>query len=168
MSAPNPEQNIEYFIRRTDFHDPDNGFRISVLAGRLWRVGALAKAESIYLRLLNGTQLSLECDDGETISDIDSLADWYCEQSHHAKAMSLYQRAIEVLEDSLGRDHQDTLGLIWRFGVLLQQRGRSEEALPQMVRVVEGQERVLGPQHPYTNNSRQWIDAIRKAVDGAG
>ena len=159
------EQIIERIVQRTDFHDPDNRFRITVLAGRLWRVGALAKAESLYLRLLNGIKLPCGYYDKETISDVYNLAELYCDQADYAKAMSLYQRAIEVLENSLGRDHHYTLGLIWRFGVLLQQRGRSEEALPHMIRVVEGHERVLGQQHPFTIASRQWLEIIREAVN---
>ncbi|KAJ5455860.1 uncharacterized protein N7458_004124 [Penicillium daleae] len=62
----------------------------------------------------------------------------------------MYQRVLEGREKVFGPEHPNTLNAVTDLGVLLQRKGKYEEAEPMHRRDLEGSEKALGLEHPDT------------------
>ena len=74
------------------------------------------------------------------------------------------ERALLIQSELLGPEHTDTLNTIYSQISLYFDWGRSEEALPLAVKVLEARRRVLGEEHPDTVLSRFQVAASYRDV----
>ena len=68
-------------------------------------------------------------------------------QGKFDEAESLYKRAINIFEKTLGKDHLDTANSINNLGTLYRKQGKYEEAEPLYKRTLEIREKSLGNNH---------------------
>jgi tetratricopeptide (TPR) repeat protein len=76
------------------------------------------------------------------------------------EALLGYQRAREILEQTLGPQHPDVAAAISNIGLMYQDQGRHEEALTQYQRALEIQQHALGPEHPDVASSLNDIGVV--------
>ncbi|MBV9229813.1 MAG: tetratricopeptide repeat protein, partial [Chloroflexi bacterium] len=58
------------------------------------------------------------------------LGDAYSSQERHAEAEQCYQKALEIREKSLGREHPGIVVVLRNYASLLHMIHREEEAVP--------------------------------------
>ena len=167
-AEPLYERALEAQERTLGREHPHTLTSVHNLALLFYNQSDYAKAEPLLERALEARERTLGPDHPDTLMSMMGVALLYHKQGDYAKAQPLYERALEALERTLGREHPQTLANVNNLAGFLHERGSSAQALPLMLRAVEGRERVLGPQHPNTVNSRNWLDAIRKAVEQGG
>jgi hypothetical protein len=76
-----------------------------------------------------------------------TIADTYFSLGEPVKSENHYRRALDLLRQSLGPEHPETLRVINSFGALLWYRGKRTEAEPLLRQNREDCRRVLGPEH---------------------
>ncbi|MHB8101221.1 MAG: tetratricopeptide repeat protein [Methanosarcina sp.] len=64
------------------------------------------------------------------------------------KALPLYQRALDIVENVLGPQHLNVAITLHGHAELYRLMGDYEKALPLYLRALDIREKVLGPQHP--------------------
>ncbi|KAK3334836.1 hypothetical protein B0H65DRAFT_436208 [Neurospora tetraspora] len=79
-----------------------------------------------------------------------SLGHLYETQGRLKEAETMYQRALEGKEKTLGPDHTSTLSTVNNLGNLYSDQGRLKEAETMYQRALEGKEKALGPDHTST------------------
>jgi CHAT domain-containing protein/tetratricopeptide (TPR) repeat protein len=100
------------------------------------------------------------------VSDINTLQSQVVQlygQGKYSEAIVIAQRALTLGEQTLGREHPDTLTSVNNLALLYEAQGRYGEAEPLCKHALEGRERVLGREHPDTlisvNNLAQLYEA---------
>jgi len=79
-----------------------------------------------------------------------TLGTTYTHLGLHEEAYAQLSRAVEVLRQSLGEEHPDTLTALHQLALCLIEQGRNQEAEKISQGVVEARKRLLGPEHPDT------------------
>jgi tetratricopeptide (TPR) repeat protein len=72
------------------------------------------------------------------------------DQRDFARSRPLFQRAVAIYEEALGREHPSTAGCFRNLAYLLQAQGDFAGARPLVERALEIYEKALGPEHPDT------------------
>lgn len=80
------------------------------------------------------------------------------------RAVQHYRRAIAILEDSLSKDHQETLTVKNNLAVALRSSGQWKEATEILERVVAVRKTTLGPHHADTLQSLNNLAAAYKSA----
>ena len=73
---------------------------------------------------------------------------------------------MEMKKRVLEEEHPDTLLSMETLAITHQEQGRGEEALLLLEKCIQLREKVIGPHHPYTKNSRQRLAVWRKEEKG--
>jgi tetratricopeptide (TPR) repeat protein len=74
-------------------------------------------------------------------------------RARYAEAEPLYQRALAILEKTLGPEHPNVANTLNNLAGLYYDRGKFAEAEPLYLRALAMRERVLGPEHPDVGQS---------------
>ena len=72
--------------------------------------------------------------------------------------------AVNLLDETLGSDHPDTLASRNNLASAYQDAGRLEQAIPLFERILADSERLLGPDHPHTLISRNNLAGAYESV----
>ena len=79
---------------------------------------------------------------------------WYAAELGDPQAAVSLSDAVNLLDETLGPDHPDTLTSHNNLAVAYRSAGRVSEAIPLFEQVLADSERVLGPDHPSTLKTR--------------
>ena len=74
------------------------------------------------------------------------------------EAERLFVQVMETCKTKLGADHPDTLSSMANLAFTWKSQGRHADALALMVACAQAQQRILGPEHPYTLSSLTTVD----------
>jgi tetratricopeptide (TPR) repeat protein len=110
--------------------------------------GKYKEAEERAARVLATRQKELGADDyavGEALGD---LADVKVQLADYDGAVTLYRRAIQIIERTFGGAHPKAGNLHVNLGAALRASGHLDEAVAEYRRADEIIERSLGPEHP--------------------
>ncbi len=77
-----------------------------------------------------------------------NLASFYREQEKEVEVESLYQRALAVLQNSLGPEHPDVANILCELADLYNDQGKGTEAQLLYERAHAILEKALGAEHP--------------------
>jgi len=92
----------------------------------------------------------------------------YDNQGDYRKALEWYGRALAGMENSLGRDHPDTLTAVNNMALVYDKQGEYSKALEWYGRALAGREKSLGKEHPSTvSTASRWSIAKVKAKTGS-
>jgi tetratricopeptide (TPR) repeat protein len=90
-------------------------------------------------------------------------------KAQHAQAEPLMRRALEIDEQSYGKEHPNVASSLNNLATLLQDTNRLAEAEPLMQRVVEIDEQSYGKEHPQVaiplNNLAQLLQATNRLAE---
>eukprot|EP00903_Cladosiphon_okamuranus_P016965 g15639.t1 len=75
-----------------------------------------------------------------------------------------YERATEIMEKALGRDHPAVASVLNNRAVFLCDQENYTEAIPLLERALAIRTNKLGDNHPDTVGTRINLDAVRKKV----
>ena len=78
--------------------------------------------------------------------------------------MEWYRRVLDAQENSLGKDHPDTLVTVCSMANSLRRQGKYDEALEFFRRALAGQEKSLGNGHPDTLATSQHIEEVLREL----
>ena len=91
-----------------------------------------------------------EKEDAETANLYNNIAGVCKAQGDYFKAWECYQKALEIQERVLGKDHLDTASTYNNLGLVYQAQGNYGEALEFYRKALKIREKVLGLEHPDT------------------
>jgi len=77
-----------------------------------------------------------------------NLAVDYSEQGRYEEAQSLFQRVLQIWEQTLGPEHPRVAEALQGQANLFLAQGQDEQARPLLLRALQTRERSLGPNHP--------------------
>jgi CHAT domain-containing protein/tetratricopeptide (TPR) repeat protein len=131
--------------------------------------GEYAKAEPLFVRMLQIREKVLGMEHPDTATTLSLLAGMYYEQREYAKAQPLLVRSLEIREKALGPQHPDTVTSLDNLALLYRSQADYAGAEPLFVRSLEIREKALGPQHPDTVTSLDNLALLyRSQADYAG
>jgi tetratricopeptide (TPR) repeat protein len=94
------------------------------------------------------------------------LARFEGERGNYSEARASAEKALSVLEDTLGADHPETLTTRNNIAAWTGETGEAREALRLFRELLPDQTRVLGADHPGTANTRKWIEHLEARLAG--
>jgi serine/threonine protein kinase/tetratricopeptide (TPR) repeat protein len=125
--------------------------------------GQLAKAESLYVKVLEVRRRVLGDTHPDTFTAMNNVAGIYQAQGQFTKAEPLFVTALEGRRLVLDPEHPDTLSTTNNLGLLYQAQGRFSMAEPLLVKALEGRRRVLGENNPDTLGSMNNLGLLYEA-----
>ncbi|CAE8677531.1 unnamed protein product [Polarella glacialis] len=151
-------------------HSLDELVHAENLAAVLQAAGDIQEAEVLVRRALSGLEVAFPASakDIRPAGARGRLAQLLHLQGRSAEAEPLLRSALKAYEDSLGRDHPQTLGCVRNLAVMLKQlpSSRHREVLPEaealLRRASEGYEASLGSSHPDTERARRNLANFRR------
>lgn len=148
---------------------PDTANSQSNLAHVLYLQGKYAEAEKLYRKALATREKVLGPDHADTATSLNNLANLLHVQTKYGETLAreggwgrmaqqgkaddaetLYRRALNAQEKSLGPDHPATATTLNNLAVVLMSQGKNAEAEAFHRRVLPVREKLLGPEHPDT------------------
>lgn len=128
--------------------------------------GLIAGAWGLALRL---ALVTWRLSDDNTLTCINNLAASLENLGRPAKALLLYELALNRTKEVLGKRHPDTLSTLNNLASCLQSLGRSVEALPLYEQTLRLSREVLGECHPDTlstlNNLASCLDRLGRSAE---
>jgi len=79
---------------------------------------------------------------------LDKLAQAYLRQGEYSKALPLVEQALQLRQQTLGRQHPDTATSLNNLAYLYHLQGKYDKALPLYEQALQIRKQVLGQQHP--------------------
>jgi len=150
----------------------DTAISLNNLALVLQDQGRYGEAEPLHRRALEIREAELRPDDPDMFYTLKDLAELLRAQGRFAEAEPLLRRALEIREAALDPDHPgranilntatmlSTATILQSLGVLLRHQGRYGEAEPLLRRALEIREATLGPDHPDTALSLNYLGVL--------
>jgi tetratricopeptide (TPR) repeat protein len=133
---------------------PETAASLNNLANLYYQQGKYDLAEPLYQRTLSIREQQLGVEHPETAVSLNNLAELYTLQGKYELAEPLYKRALSIKEQ-LGAKHPATAHPLHGLAELYQRQGKYEQAEPLYLRALSIREQVLGPTHPYTQETRK-------------
>jgi tetratricopeptide (TPR) repeat protein len=78
------------------------------------------------------------------------MASVFDRQGQYDKALEWYGRTLDGYENTLGKDHPDTLTTVHNMAFIFRSQGQYNKALEWFERALDGREKSLGKGHPFT------------------
>ncbi|MFE6917393.1 tetratricopeptide repeat protein [Streptomyces rubiginosohelvolus] len=97
-----------------------------------------------------------------TVTTLRHLADAHRQAGHFEQAVSLYDRTLRGLTETLGEEHADSHAVLACLAYSLHLAGRPEDAVPVYRRTLDGMCASLGPSHPETLTTRNGLAGAYK------
>ena len=116
------------------------------LAALYLRQGRYAEAARIFERALGEWERAVGPDDPRVASALNVVAEVLRAQGKYAEAEPLVQRSLAIVERAFGRDSPGVSNNLQSLATLYARQGKPE-AESMFVRLLENQERALGPNH---------------------
>jgi tetratricopeptide (TPR) repeat protein len=114
---------------------------------KAYQNGQETNAEMFYLAALEDMQNAAP-EDPRLAATLNTLAVLYHAQSKYTQAESLYQRVLQLLEQTIGPDHPTLATTLNNLAVVYEAQGQYGAAAPLYQRALALLERTLGPEHP--------------------
>jgi len=100
------------------------------------------------------------------IAVLTALAVASCDQGRYEEAEPLYQQALALSRELLGKRHPDVASSLFHLGALRYNQGRYPEALDLLLEAEAIFLQTLGADHPATQALQSWLAATRAALEG--
>ncbi len=81
------------------------------------------------------------------------------------EAKAEFESILEIQIQILGEEQVSTLGTKFWLGITLWELGEKNKALEMMEEVLVGREKVLGVNHPHTENTREYVSKYRREIE---
>ncbi len=141
---------VERLIKLRGERDRRALFAMSNLGNAEAALGNLDKALEWNGRTVTIRRDLLEADHPELLADMVRLAGVYHQMDRRAEAQALFEEAIPLSQQRLGKDNAWTLLAEGNYAALKADMGQLEEAISDLHRVVTGMSEQMGPEHPWT------------------
>jgi hypothetical protein len=119
------------------------------------------RAVDTFTTLVSRQERELGCDDPETLSSRNNLANALMAEGRHREAEAAQRELLIDMERALDRCHPDVFRCRFNLALNLRGQGRNEAARIEMEKVYEGWRAVLGESHPRTQVARLVLDDLR-------
>src|SRR6266705_1121268 len=114
---------------------------------KAYQDGQETNAEMFYLAALEDVQ-NAGPEDPRLAATLNALAVLYHTQRKYAQAESLYQRVLQLLEQTVGPDHSTLATTLNNLAVVYEAQDKYDEAEPFYQRALTSIEHTMGPEHP--------------------
>ena len=121
----------------------------------LWKIGQPEKAEVLYQVLLE--KASLDTERGDYLLTLGVL---YYKMGEHSKALSYYERSLEIYKVALPSNHPNLATSYNNIGLVYRNMGEYSKALSSHERSLEIRKVALAPNHPDLANSYNNIGEV--------
>jgi len=91
----------------------------------------------------------------------------YFSQGKYEQALPLYQEALKIREQVLGKQHPDYAGSLNNLATLYYSQGEVDKALPLFEQAVEIFVKVLGEQHPDTQKVKSSYQRVLQQLENS-
>ena len=123
-------------------------------------LGQFDKAVSLYHHVIEIGRKTVGEDHQSFAAGLINIAGLCRDLGRYAEAEPLYYQAIEIMLKTIGGDHPDFAKLLGNLGVLYFYQERFSEAAPLLKQALAIQEAKLPVGHPYTEDTRQWLEKL--------
>jgi len=154
--GPPTGDNIEtgwFYVLKGLESDIIIGSRNIFKEGLLSQQGKYAEAEAFARETLQLREKVLGKEHPDTLTSMNSLADWLRQQGKYDTAEPLYRETLQLREKVLGKEHPDTLKSMHDLASLYHSQGKYDAAEPLYRETLQLTEKVLGKEHPDTLKS---------------
>ena len=114
---------------------------------KAYQSGQETNAEMFYLAALEDVE-NAGPEDPRLAATLNTLAVLYHAQRKYAKAEPLYQRVLQLLEQTVGPEHPTLATTLNNLAVVYEAQDKYDEAEPLYQRALTLIEHTLGPEHP--------------------
>ena len=121
----------------------------------LWKIGQPQKAEELYQMLLD--RVSSDTERGDYLLTLGVL---YYKMGEHSKALSYYERSLEIYKVALPSNHPNLATSYNNIGLVYRNMGEYSKALSSHERSLEIRKVALAPNHPDLANSYNNIGEV--------
>ena len=136
------------------------------LALNYYRQGKLVEAERQCRECLDLKREILGPREYETLCSEGLLGTILFVQDNFLAASKLYANVANVEREVYGAEHEETLHAVHSYAVCAERLGKKQEAIQLMTEVFDGRTKLLGPDHPRTVDSAEWLTKWKVAEDG--
>src|SRR5262249_48152001 len=129
------------------------------LAMLYWLQSDFSKAESLFLRVVDGRRRLFGAEHPETLRALHGLGLLYVFRDEPDRAKPLFAQALEASLPRGDRD-PDTLRFMYGLGLTYHILGRHDDAEPLLDKAFKGRQAVLGDRHPETLVTRSILGLL--------
>jgi tetratricopeptide (TPR) repeat protein len=86
----------------------------------------------------------------------------YRKQGKYEEALYNYEKALEIRENALGKEHISTAKIYNNISLVYYKQGKKDEALQELEKTLKIQEKALGKNHPSTKSTQKNIDYLKR------
>jgi tetratricopeptide (TPR) repeat protein len=157
-----PQLDRAYKLQRQHAGDDapdtlDAGFELATL---YWLQIDFAKAEPLFIQVLEGRRRLYGHDRGKTLEAVYGLAMLYLSRDELDRAEPLFVQALETGLRAYGDRNPDTLKFMHGLGITYYLQGRYDKAEPLLVNALKGRQVVLPDKHPSTQATRSTLALV--------
>ena len=87
-------------------------------------------------------------------------------QDKFLAASEVFVNVMNVSKEVYGAGHKETMHAIHNYAVCAERLGKKQEAIQLMTEVIDGRTKLLGPDHPCTVGSAEWLAHWKATEDG--
>ena len=135
------------------------------LALNYYRQGKLVEAERQCRECLDCKKEILGLPEYEIIRSEGLLGTILFVQDKFLAASEMYANVANISREVYGAEHEETMHAVHSYAVCAEHLGNKQEAIRLMTEVIDGRTKLLGPDHPRTVGSAEWLTRWKAAED---